>query len=274
MQIALPQFQYRFMAALGHVIFPANFHPVGTQVSAQEIVDRVATKDAPAPGSGGNWLVVGGSGGFGSAARAVLGARRGANTLNLSLDAVPQPDSNNKIRKIGSPGFHRNLAIERALRARGLVARTIQGDAFDPEVRDAVVAEIQEHFGGKLHGIVWSLAAPRALDPRTGKAVSSALKALGNPVTLKTFTAPDERKGEPSRVVEVVIAPGTPEEAIAFVHRHGSGHTDAICTTDPDAAARLARRYPAPPRRRWWIPLALALGAAAVAWLIASAKSW
>lgn len=38
--------------------------------------------------------------------------------------------------------------------------------------------------------------------------------------------------------------------------------------TDPDAAARLARRYPAPPRRRWWIPLAIALGAAAVAWLV------
>lgn len=231
MQLALPKFQYRFMAAMGHVIFPANFHPVGTQVAAQSMIDRVAAKDAPEPGTGGNWLIVGGSGGFGSAARAVLGARRGANTLNLSLDAVPQPESNNKIRKIGSPGFHRNLAVERALRARGLVARTIQGDAFDPEVRDTVVAEIQEHFGGKLDGIVWSLAAPRALDPRTGKAVNSALRALGNPVTLKTFTAPDARKGTPSTVVEVTVKPGTPEEAIGTIYVMGGGIVDRWIST-------------------------------------------
>ncbi|MEX1364305.1 MAG: hypothetical protein AB1Z98_14360 [Nannocystaceae bacterium] len=231
MQLAIPTFQYRFIAGMGHVIFPGNFHPVGTQVAARSMVDRVAAEPVPTPGTGGNWLVVGGSGGFGSAARAVLGARRGANTLNLSLDALPQPDSNNKIRKIGSPGFHRNLAVERALRARGLVARTVQGDAFDPEVRDAVVAEIQEHFGGKLDGIVWSLAAPRALDPRTGKAVNSALRALGNPVTVKTFTAPDPRKGEPSRVVEMTIEPGTPEEAIGTIYVMGGGIVDRWIST-------------------------------------------
>ncbi|MCB9780019.1 MAG: glutamate-5-semialdehyde dehydrogenase [Alphaproteobacteria bacterium] len=32
------------------------------------------------------------------------------------------------------------------------------------------------------------------------------------------------------------------DAAIAFVHRHGSGHTDAICTTDPDAAATFLAR--------------------------------
>lgn len=38
--------------------------------------------------------------------------------------------------------------------------------------------------------------------------------------------------------------------------------------TDPDAAARLARRYPPPPRRRWWIPAAIALATAGAAWLV------
>lgn len=223
MKLAIPSFQYRFIAGMGHVLFPGNFHPVGTQKAAEQIVERVAADSAPEPGSGGNWLVVGGSGGFGSAARAVLGARRGAHTLNLSLDAQPQPDSNNKIRKIGSPGFHRNLAVERALRARGLTARTVQGDAFDPAVRQAVIEEVKTHFGGRLDGIIWSLAAPRALDPRTGKAVSSALKALGKPVTIKTFTPRDARKDEPSRVVEMEIAPGTPEDAIGTIYVMGGG---------------------------------------------------
>ena len=236
MSVAFPAFQYRFMAAMGHVIFPANFHPVGTQRATQQMVERVATRPtmgpAPEPGAGGNWLVVGGSGGFGSAARAVLGARRGAHTLNVSLDAQPNLESNNKVRQVGSPGFHRNLALERALRARGLTARTVQGDAFDPELREATIGEIREQLpGGKLDGLVWSLAAPRALDPRTGKAVASALKPLGQTVTLKTFTGRDERKGEPPRVVELSIDPGTPEEAIGTIYVMGGGIVDRWIST-------------------------------------------
>ncbi len=224
MQLALPTFQYRFISAMGHVIFPANFHPVGTQAAARTMVQRVAPADAPTPGAGGNWLIVGGSGGFGSAARVVLGARRGAHTLNLSLDAPPAPDSKNKIRKIGSPGFHRTLSVERELKARGLNARSVQGDAFNPAVRDTVIEQIREHFDGKLDGIVWSLAAPRALDPRTGKAVSSALKPLGTSTTIKTFSG---RSGDdPARVVEVPIAPGTPEEAIGTIYVMGGGIVD------------------------------------------------
>ncbi|MCX4246629.1 hypothetical protein [Paraliomyxa miuraensis] len=223
MSTAFPTFQYRFMAAMGHVIFPANFHPVGTQAATRQMLERVAPASAPSPGAGGNWLVVGGSGGFGSAARVVLGARRGANTLNVSLDALPNLESNNKVRQVGSPGFHRNLALERGLRERGLLARTIQGDAFDPSVRQAVIAELRESFAGKLDGIVWSLAAPRALDPRTGKAVSSALKPLGQPVTIKTFAGRDDKKGEPARVVEMTIPPGSPEEAIGTIYVMGGG---------------------------------------------------
>lgn len=231
MSVAFPSFQYRFMPAMGHVIFPANFHPVGTQVAAKAMIDRVATTPVPEPGAGGNWLVVGGSGGFGSAARAVLGARRGAHTLNVSLDALPQLESNNKVRQVGSPGFHRTLAVEQALRARGLTARTVQGDAFDPEVREAVINELREHFGGKLDGIVWSLAAPRALDPRTGKPVSSALKPLGAPVTLKTFSGRDERSGTPPTVVEMTVAPGTPEEAVGTIYVMGGGIVDRWIST-------------------------------------------
>ncbi|MCA9712662.1 MAG: hypothetical protein KDK70_42935, partial [Myxococcales bacterium] len=223
MTIAIPEFQYRFMAALGHVIFPANFHPVGTQAAARAMVERVAGPAVPEPGAGGRWLVVGGSGGFGSAARAVLGARRGAHTLNVSLDALPNLESKNIVRQVGSPGFHRTLALEHALRARGLVARSVQGDAFDPQVRAAALQEVREHLGGPLDGIVWALAAPRAQDPRTGKAVSSALRPVGVPVTLKTFSGRDARRGEPSRVVETTMEPGTPEQAIGTIYVMGGG---------------------------------------------------
>ncbi len=220
MKLALPKFQYRFVPSMGNVIHPGNFHPVGTLRAAEMMVDRVQ-KSASASSSNESWLVVGGSGGFGSAARVVLGAGRGAATLNVSLDARPNPESSNKIRKIGSPGFHRTLAIERRLRAAGRTARSIDGDAFDPGLPDVVAREIREHFGGKIHGLIWALAAPRAVDPRTGKTVASALKPLGKPVTVKTFTGADERTGEGPRIDALELAPGTPEEAIGTIYVMG-----------------------------------------------------
>jgi enoyl-[acyl-carrier protein] reductase / trans-2-enoyl-CoA reductase (NAD+) len=223
MKLALPKFQFRFVPAFGNVIHPGNFHPVGTQRAARAMVERIETGGAPLEITGQSWLVVGGSGGFGSAARAVLGAARGANTLNVSLDAQPNPESSNKVRKIGSPGFHRNLALERSLGALGTTAQTVQGDAFDPQLRESVIDRIRSDFGGKIHGLVWSLAAPRAVDPRTGAAVASALKPLGRAVTIKTFTGADERGGVGPQVAEIEIPPGTPEEAIRTIYVMGGG---------------------------------------------------
>ncbi len=221
MQLALPKFQFRFVPSMGNVVHPGNFHPVGTQKAAETLLERVGKPDTS--GEAENWLIVGGSGGFGSAARAVLGGRYGANTLNVSLDAQPNPQSNNKIRKIGSPGFHRNLALERGLAARGTTTGSIIGDAFDPAVRDEVVATVRERLGGKLDGLVWALAAPRATDPRTGKVVGSALKPLGGPVTVKTFSGRDPRSDEQPQVAEIEIPPGTPEEAIRTLFVMGGG---------------------------------------------------
>lgn len=215
MQLAIPKFQFRFVPALGNVIHPGNFHPVGTQRAAASMIERCARAGANTSRAGQRWLVVGGSGGFGSAARVVLGIGRGAHTLNVSFDGQPNPESSNKIRKIGSPGFHRNLAIETALRARGLQARSIDGDAFDPQIRLRVIDDLRANLGGKLDGIVWALAAPRAIDPRTGQGVASALRPLGGSVSVKTFTGREGDDGPKVSLLE--LTPGSPEEAIATI---------------------------------------------------------
>lgn len=210
MRVALPKFQYRFIPSLGHVIHPGNFHPVGVQRSTETMLARLPTGTE----AKGAWLVVGGSGGFGSAARAVLGCR-GADTLNVSLDAQPNASSSNKMRQLGSVGFHRTKSLEEGLRSRGTVARSVVGDAFEPGVREQAIAEIREHFGGRIHGLVWALAAPRAVDVRTGSSVSSALKPLGQSVRVPTFTGGDAESGP--RITEVELAPGSPEQAIATI---------------------------------------------------------
>ncbi|MFV8751710.1 hypothetical protein ACNOYE_14290 [Nannocystaceae bacterium ST9] len=219
MQLAIPEFQFRFMRTAGNVIFPGNFHPVGTQRDADSMIDRALAdrpepSEPPEPGAGGIWLIVGGSGGFGSAARIALGCDHAAHTINVSFDAEPNPESSNKIRKIGSPAWHRNAAIERRLRGLGLSAISYNRDAFDPLSRAEVIADLRTRFPGqRLAGVVWALAAPRGLDPRTGKPVSSALKPLGKPATILTFAGPEG--DTPPQISALEVGPGTPEEAIA-----------------------------------------------------------
>lgn len=227
MELSLPSFQYRFMAAAGNVIFPGNFHPVGSQAGAREMVVRALADGKPEVGSGGRWLVVGGSGGFGSAARVALGCDHGAHTVNVSFDQEPNPESNNKIRKIGSPGFHRNLAIERELHELGLEAFSYNADAFNPQQRAEILADIKGKFGDeKFAGIVWALAAPKGLDPRTGKAVKSSLKPLGTTATVRTFAAPESDEGG-APIKEFEIEPGTPEEAINTIFVMGGQVVEA-----------------------------------------------
>lgn len=215
MKLAIPAFQFRFMRAAGNVIFPGNFHPVGAQRDAEAMVAR-ARRDAQVHEGHDSrlWLIVGGSGGFGSAARIALACDHGADTINLSFDAEPNPESSNKIRKLGSPAWHRNVAIERELSALGRAAVSLSGDAFDPVFRAAAIADIQGRFPGrKIDGIVWALAAPRGLDPRTGQLVSSSLKPISAATKVKTFTGPDG--SEPPRIIEIGLEPATPEEVIA-----------------------------------------------------------
>lgn len=220
MKLALPKFQFRFMRAVGNVIFPGNFHPIGTQRDAELMVARAL--EHPADGgdqaerAGGLWLIVGGTGGFGSAARVALACDHGADTINVSYDAAPNPESSNKVRKIGSPAWHRNVALERELRRLGRTAVSYKADAFDPLARASVIDNIHARFPGrKLAGLVWALAAPRGLDPRTGKTVSSSLKPLGKPATIKTFGGPEG--DEPPKIFELAVEQGTPEEAVATV---------------------------------------------------------
>jgi enoyl-[acyl-carrier protein] reductase / trans-2-enoyl-CoA reductase (NAD+) len=220
MKLALPKFQFRFMRAAGNVIFPGNFHPIGTQRDAELMVGRAVEhpisrpERADEPGADGLWLIVGGTGGFGSAARVALAVDHEADTINVSYDAAPNPESSNKVRKIGSPAWHRNVAIERELRKLGRTAVSYSADAFDPLARAMVIENIHARFPGrKLAGLVWALAAPRGLDPRTGKTVSSMLKPLGKPATIKTFSGPEG--DQPPQIFELEIEQGTPEEAVA-----------------------------------------------------------
>jgi len=213
MKLRIPEFHVRFVPDKGNLIYPGNVHPVGARRSAEILVERGLATPSDYAKPGGLYLVVGGSGGFGCAARAALATDFGADSISLSYHLAPTIGHADPNKSVGSAAFHRDAALESKLRSLGRTTASLNVDAFDPSAIDRVREVMATTFAGRrLDGIVWALAAPRGLDPRSGAIVTSALKSNGRAATLKTFT--ERKNGAPSIVEDVLVPAGTPEEAI------------------------------------------------------------
>lgn len=224
MEIAIPRFETRFMADLGNLIYPGNFHPVGVLESTKRMFDRALTDASPTTRvkEPGLWLVVGGSGGFGSGARVALGVDLGVDVVSVSFHAPAKPGHENPVKALGSAAWLRDKAIDKRMRELGRRVLSYNLDAFDPATRSTVIEGIRTQFGGrKLDGLIWALAAPRGLDPRTGEPVPSSLKAYGLPEELLSFTVRTE-KSDP-RVELIKLPLGTPEEVVRTQYVMGGG---------------------------------------------------
>ena len=148
-----------------------------------------------------NALVVGCSGGYGLASRIVAAAGCGANTLGVSLEKPPTT------KRTATAGWYNNVAFEEAIDG---YARTLDGDAFADETKAEAVETIRRDMGS-IDLLVYSLASPVRLHPRTGTLHRSALKPLGGALTMKSLNVD---KGE---VIDVELEPGSDEEVIDTV---------------------------------------------------------
>jgi len=86
-----------------------------------------------------------------------------------------------------------------------LFAKSFNGDAFSDEMRQKVVTGISKDLK-TIDLVVYSLASPRRVDPRTGKVNKSVLKPLGQPYTNKTIDF------DKSEVTRLTLPPATQEE--------------------------------------------------------------
>ena len=150
-------------------------HPLGCASHVQEQVDYVQDNNGLDQGDFKNVLVLGCSGGYGLASRIVAGFGAGASTLGVSLEKEPT-DS-----KTASAGWYNNLAFERQAEKEGLYAKTINADAFSDETRQQVLETIKQDLG-QIDLVVYSLASPVRLHPRTGVLHRSSIKPLGDGV--------------------------------------------------------------------------------------------
>ncbi|MBK1735425.1 trans-2-enoyl-CoA reductase [Halorhodospira abdelmalekii] len=176
----------------------ATTHPHGCRAHVREQIDYVKG-NGPVNNGPKRVLVIGASTGYGLASRIVSAFGAGAATLGIFFE---RPSSENKL---GSPGWYNSAAFQEFAEAEGLYAKSINGDAFSDEIKQQAMELIRQEMG-QVDLVIYSLAAPKRVHPRTGEVHRSTLKPTGKPTTQKGI---DTDKGT---LQTVHLEPATEQE--------------------------------------------------------------
>lgn len=152
-------------------------HPVGCVEQVRRQV-RYVRERAPVPGPK-KVLVLGASNGYGLAARIVSAFASGAATVGVAYERPGAKD------RVASAGWYNGEAFRAEADAAGLPAWNVNGDAFAEETKKEVMDLVERRLG-RVEGLVYSIAAPRRIDPETGRIHASVIKPLGGPFTAPT----------------------------------------------------------------------------------------
>ena len=175
-----------------------NSHPIGCakNVEMQAIYARQAISSRQ---TGLNALVIGASTGYGLASRIALATGYGANTIGVFFEKPPVG------KKTGTAGYYNSFAFHKYAERHGVKALSINGDAFSDKVKAETIDSIKRELG-QLDLIVYSLASPRRIHPRTGEDYRSVLKPIGKPYSDKTIDLVKEE------VVNISVETATQKE--------------------------------------------------------------
>lgn len=173
-------------------------HPVGCAKHVEEQIEYVKSKSTGSEGPK-NVLVIGCSNGYGLASRIVSAFGFGANTLGVMFEKEPTD------RRPASAGWYNTVAVEKAAKANGLYAESLNADAFSAEAKVDVIEKVKANMG-KIDLVVYSLGAPRRKDPISGEVYSSTLKPIGQSVTRKNLNT-DTRE-----VADITLEPANDDE--------------------------------------------------------------
>lgn len=201
-------------------------HPTGCAANVQEQINYIDQQKVSGNGPK-RVLVIGCSTGYGLASRIVSAFGYGADTLGVMFE---KPATE---KKTGSAGWYNNRAFEKKAEAKGLMAKTLNMDAFSDEAKQAVIDEIKATMG-QVDLVVYSLASPRRKDPKTGEVYNSTLKPIGEPVTRKTLNT------DTGVVSDITLEPASQEEIDATVKVMG-GEDWEMWINALDQAGVLAR---------------------------------
>ena len=172
-------------------------HPAGCRENVQRQVDYALKRKTQAGPK--KVLVIGASAGYGLSCRIVSEFMLDAETIGVIFDKAPSH------RSCGTAGWYNTAAFEQIFAEHGKKAWTVNGDGFSDEVKKQTMDLIREKFG-KVDCVVYSMAAPRRQDSKTGEVYRSKILPLGASFTEKTV---DLHTGEVSKVT---IEPATGQD--------------------------------------------------------------
>ena len=144
-------------------------------------------------------LVIGASTGFGLASRISSAFGCEAATIGVFFEKEPSEG------KTATPGWYNTAAFETQAAKAGLYAKSINGDAFSDEIKKQTIDLIKKDLG-QVDLVIYSLASPVRMHPKTGVLHRSSLKPIGQKFTNKTV---DFHTG---KVSEVSIEPAIQED--------------------------------------------------------------
>ena len=173
-------------------------HPEGCAAHVQEQIDTVVRR-GPITGGPKKVLVIGASTGFGLASRIAAAFGSGAATFGVFYDRPSEED------RTATAGWYNTAAFHTAAHKAGLYAQSVNGDAFSDDIKRQTLEAIQRDLG-QVDLVVYSLASPRRVHPRTGVIHKSCLKPIGASYTNKTVDT------ETSIVSDITIEPATEAE--------------------------------------------------------------
>ncbi|MEV5961958.1 enoyl-[acyl-carrier-protein] reductase FabV [Kribbella sp. NPDC051952] len=169
----------RVIKPLGRGFLFLDSHPAGC---AQVVRDMASQVERRAP-ERRTALVIGSSSGYGLATTIAGLARYGIDGIGVSFEKGPG-------RRTATAGWYRTAETDKLAKEFGRDFRWINADAFADTTKTEVLDLIAERWGGIDH-LIYSVAAPRRVDPRNGETYQSALKAIGSPHTTKSLAFED-----------------------------------------------------------------------------------
>jgi enoyl-[acyl-carrier protein] reductase/trans-2-enoyl-CoA reductase (NAD+) len=174
-----------------------NAHPLGCAAQVKAQIDYVKLRDKV--DSPKRVLVLGASNGYGLAARIVSTFSSGASTIGVGLE------KSGTAHRTATAGWYNIESFKREALKEGYPAWNINGDAFSEDTKSEVIKLIENHLG-QIDLLVYSIAAPRKMDPVSGELYSSVIKPIKQQFTAKTL---DFLNG---KVSEIAAEPATAEE--------------------------------------------------------------
>ncbi len=154
-------------------------HPEGC---AKHVADQIAVVKSRGPVADGpkKVLVIGSSTGYGLSSRIAAAFGSNAATIGVFFERPSEGD------RTATAGWYNSAAFENEAKAAGLYARSFNGDAFSDAMKAEVIEAIKADLG-QVDCVVYSLASPRRVHPKTGEILKSVLKPIGQTYTNKNL---------------------------------------------------------------------------------------